>query len=111
MVAERQTAGRGRQRAALAVARPRRARRQRAAAPGRGRAGPGLAAVPTAGYGWLPLLAGVALVEAVPGWPRSTRALKWPNDLLVGGGQVRRHPGRGGAGRAAPRPRSCSASA
>lgn len=35
---------------------------------------------PTATWGWLPLLAGVALVRAVGGDAR----LKWPNDLLLG---------------------------
>jgi BirA family biotin operon repressor/biotin-[acetyl-CoA-carboxylase] ligase len=37
--------------------------------------------VPPARWGWLPLLAGVALVEAVG----VEAALKWPNDLLVAG--------------------------
>jgi BirA family biotin operon repressor/biotin-[acetyl-CoA-carboxylase] ligase len=37
--------------------------------------------VPPARWGWLPLLAGVALVEAVE---LGAAALKWPNDLLVG---------------------------
>ncbi len=31
-------------------------------------------------WGWLPLMAGVAVSDAVPG-----SALKWPNDLLLGG--------------------------
>jgi BirA family biotin operon repressor/biotin-[acetyl-CoA-carboxylase] ligase len=36
-------------------------------------------------YGWLPLLAGVALVQAVERVALVEAALKWPNDLLVGG--------------------------
>ena len=36
-------------------------------------------------YGWLPLLAGVALVEAVRRVADVDAVLKWPNDLLVGG--------------------------
>lgn len=76
LVAERQTAGRGRlgrhwespARAGLAVSvllRP--------------------AGVPAAGYGWLPLLAGVALAQAVRRVADVDAVLKWPNDLLVGG--------------------------
>jgi BirA family biotin operon repressor/biotin-[acetyl-CoA-carboxylase] ligase len=37
--------------------------------------------VPAVRLGWLPLLAGVALVEAVG--PHAPVALKWPNDVLV----------------------------
>jgi BirA family biotin operon repressor/biotin-[acetyl-CoA-carboxylase] ligase len=36
-------------------------------------------------FGWLPLLAGVALVEAVRRIAEVDAVLKWPNDLLVGG--------------------------
>jgi BirA family biotin operon repressor/biotin-[acetyl-CoA-carboxylase] ligase len=43
-------------------------------------------------WGWLPLLAGVAMAEAVAGHaglPATVPAtLKWPNDLLVGGGKA-----------------------
>ena len=39
--------------------------------------------VPAARLGWLPLLAGVALVEAVGRIGVVDAALKWPNDLLV----------------------------
>jgi BirA family transcriptional regulator, biotin operon repressor / biotin---[acetyl-CoA-carboxylase] ligase len=35
-------------------------------------------------WGWLPLLAGVALVEAVAASTNVPAALKWPNDLLAG---------------------------
>jgi BirA family biotin operon repressor/biotin-[acetyl-CoA-carboxylase] ligase len=76
VVAEQQTAGRGRQgrswtappQAALTLSvllRP----------------GP---CVPVAALGWLPLLAGVALVGAVGVDDRLAASLKWPNDLLVG---------------------------
>jgi BirA family biotin operon repressor/biotin-[acetyl-CoA-carboxylase] ligase len=74
VVAERQTAGRGRldrqwtspPRAGLAVSvllRPRRATPR--------------------WYGWLPLLAGVALVETVRRLGEVDAVLKWPNDLLI----------------------------
>jgi BirA family transcriptional regulator, biotin operon repressor / biotin---[acetyl-CoA-carboxylase] ligase len=39
--------------------------------------------VPISAYGWLPLLAGVALVGTVRRLAEVTAALKWPNDLLV----------------------------
>ncbi|WP_184841199.1 biotin--[acetyl-CoA-carboxylase] ligase [Allocatelliglobosispora scoriae] len=42
-------------------------------------------AVPVARWGWLPLLAGVALAHAVRGTAALDAELKWPNDLLVGG--------------------------
>jgi BirA family biotin operon repressor/biotin-[acetyl-CoA-carboxylase] ligase len=75
LVAERQTAGRGRldrrwvspPRAGLAVSvllRPRTNPRW---------------------YGWLPLLAGVALVETVRRLGEVDAVLKWPNDLLIDG--------------------------
>ncbi|MFG1914199.1 biotin--[acetyl-CoA-carboxylase] ligase [Micromonospora sp. NPDC048898] len=84
VVAERQTAGRGRRgrvwqsppRAGIATSvllRP------GEAVPDRG----WLPAAPT-GYGWLPLLAGVALVEAVARLAELDAKLKWPNDLLIG---------------------------
>jgi len=76
LVAERQTAGRGRlgrhwespPRAGLAVSvllRP--------------------AGVPVARYGWLPLMAGIALVETVRKLSAVDAYLKWPNDLLLPG--------------------------
>jgi BirA family biotin operon repressor/biotin-[acetyl-CoA-carboxylase] ligase len=43
----------------------------------------GWAAVPAARYGWLPLLAGLALLEAVQRLAEVDAVLKWPNDLLV----------------------------
>ncbi|MGE3285575.1 MAG: biotin--[acetyl-CoA-carboxylase] ligase [Pseudonocardia sp.] len=36
-------------------------------------------------FGWLPLLAGVALADAVGCRAGATCGLKWPNDLLLGG--------------------------
>jgi BirA family biotin operon repressor/biotin-[acetyl-CoA-carboxylase] ligase len=42
-------------------------------------------AVPQRSWGWLPLLAGVALREAVEQRAELDAALKWPNDLLVAG--------------------------
>ncbi|MEV0131988.1 biotin--[acetyl-CoA-carboxylase] ligase [Dactylosporangium sp. NPDC050688] len=75
IVAERQTAGRGR------------LGRQWQSPP---RAGLALSvllrpAVPAARWGWLPLLAGVALAEAVRRVARLDAYLKWPNDLLLQG--------------------------
>jgi BirA family transcriptional regulator, biotin operon repressor / biotin---[acetyl-CoA-carboxylase] ligase len=75
VVAERQAAGRGRlgrqwqspPRAGLAVSvllRP--------------------TEVPSSRYGWLPLLAGVALAETVRRLGELDAVLKWPNDLLIG---------------------------
>lgn len=73
LVAEQQDAGRGR------------LGRSWVAAPGAGLTfsvllRPGL---PATGYGWLPLLAGLAVLSAVrAGSPGA--GLKWPNDVLVG---------------------------
>ncbi|MDG4784526.1 biotin--[acetyl-CoA-carboxylase] ligase [Micromonospora sp. WMMD1102] len=83
VVAERQTAGRGRRgrtwespaRAGLAVSVLLR--------PGTAQPDRNWPAVPPSRYGWLPLLAGVALVEAVDLLAELDSALKWPNDLLV----------------------------
>ncbi|MGD9525428.1 biotin--[acetyl-CoA-carboxylase] ligase [Pseudonocardia sp.] len=36
-------------------------------------------------FGWLPLLAGLALADAVRGYAGGACGLKWPNDLLLGG--------------------------
>lgn len=43
--------------------------------------------VPMADWGWLPLLAGVALREAVADVTGLESALKWPNDLLAADGR------------------------
>jgi BirA family biotin operon repressor/biotin-[acetyl-CoA-carboxylase] ligase len=40
--------------------------------------------VPVKRFGWLPLLAGVALAEAVRRVGQVDAVLKWPNDLLIG---------------------------
>jgi BirA family biotin operon repressor/biotin-[acetyl-CoA-carboxylase] ligase len=53
--------------------------------PGEAVAARAWAPVPLSGYGQLPLLAGVALVEAVRRLARVDAVLKWPNDLLIGG--------------------------
>lgn len=82
VVAEAQTAGRGRQdrtwlsppRAGLTFSVLLR--------PGSG----GHAPVPHGRWGWLPLLGGVALARAVERLGEVDVRLKWPNDLLVGGG-------------------------
>ncbi|WP_446212655.1 biotin--[acetyl-CoA-carboxylase] ligase [Micromonospora sp. IBSANI012] len=83
VVAERQTAGRGRRgrvwqspaRAGIATSVLLR--------PGEAVADRGWPPAPVTGYGWLPLLAGVALVEAVARLAELETRLKWPNDLLV----------------------------
>jgi BirA family transcriptional regulator, biotin operon repressor / biotin---[acetyl-CoA-carboxylase] ligase len=45
-------------------------------------------AVPRARYGWLPLLAGVALASAVRTVAGVDARLKWPNDVLAGGAKL-----------------------
>lgn len=84
VIAEQQTAGRGRRdrqwtsppRAGLTLSVLLR--------PGRAEPEKDWTAAPTGGYGWLSLLAGVALLEAVQRVAEVEAALKWPNDLLVG---------------------------
>jgi BirA family transcriptional regulator, biotin operon repressor / biotin---[acetyl-CoA-carboxylase] ligase len=79
LVAEEQTAGRGRMgrswlsppRAALTFSvllRP--------------------ADVPAARRGWLPLLAGIAVATAIRQVPAPDATLKWPNDVLLGSGKL-----------------------
>jgi BirA family biotin operon repressor/biotin-[acetyl-CoA-carboxylase] ligase len=83
VVAERQLAGRGRRdrqwvsppRAGLTLSVLLR--------PGRADPDKGWDEVPGTEFGWLPLLAGVALREAVLQRAEIDAALKWPNDLLV----------------------------
>jgi BirA family biotin operon repressor/biotin-[acetyl-CoA-carboxylase] ligase len=53
--------------------------------PGLADPGRGWPAVAPSAYGWLPLLAGVALVAAVDRVAAVQANLKWPNDLLLGG--------------------------
>jgi BirA family biotin operon repressor/biotin-[acetyl-CoA-carboxylase] ligase len=85
VVAERQTAGRGRlgrtwsspPRAGLTTSLLLR--------PGRPDAARGWSPVSSGRYGWLPLLAGLALAEAVDRLTELDTELKWPNDLLVHG--------------------------
>ena len=43
---------------------------------------------PSRGWGWLPLLTGVAVVDAVAEVAGVTAGLKWPNDVLVGDGKL-----------------------
>lgn len=85
VLAERQLAGRGRQGRAWASP----ARAGIAASvllrPGDAVPGRGWQPAQMSGYGWLPLLAGVALVEAVRRVADVDAVLKWPNDLLVRG--------------------------
>ena len=49
-----------------------------------GRPAAGSPGVPIQRYGWLPLLAGVAVVGAVRRVAEVDASLKWPNDLMVG---------------------------
>ncbi len=46
--------------------------------------GLGVAGLPPTGWGWLPLLTGVAVVDAVTAVTGIEAGLKWPNDILVG---------------------------
>ncbi len=65
--------------------------RQWSAPPGSGIAlsvGVSGASVPRSGWGWLPLLTGVAVVEALAAVAGLTAGLKWPNDVLVGDGKL-----------------------
>ena len=51
----------------------------------------GVAEVPMASRGWIPLLAGAAMTRAVQAQLRGTEhtaGLKWPNDVLLDGGKV-----------------------
>jgi BirA family biotin operon repressor/biotin-[acetyl-CoA-carboxylase] ligase len=79
LVAEEQTAGRGRQ------------GRSWASLPGGSLTFSVLlrpAAVPVARRGWLPLLTGVAVASAVRAVAGLSAAVKWPNDVLVGNGKL-----------------------
>jgi BirA family biotin operon repressor/biotin-[acetyl-CoA-carboxylase] ligase len=85
VIAECQTAGRGRR--GRAWMSPPRAGIATSVLLRPGMADPsrGWPAAPPSAYGWLPLLAGVALVAAVHRVAAVEAVLKWPNDLLVGG--------------------------
>ncbi|MFI7597169.1 biotin--[acetyl-CoA-carboxylase] ligase [Actinoplanes sp. NPDC049681] len=88
IVAEQQVAGRGRRdrqwvsppRAGLTLSVLLR--------PGVADADRGWNPAPQRTWGWLPLLAGVALAEAVQRVAEIDASLKWPNDLLVGEGKA-----------------------
>lgn len=43
-----------------------------------------VAAVPPAAWGWIPLITGLAVVDAVAGVTGVRAGLKWPNDVLAG---------------------------
>jgi BirA family biotin operon repressor/biotin-[acetyl-CoA-carboxylase] ligase len=50
---------------------------------------PGGEHLPPASFGWLPLIAGAAMTEAVnAALPEPDAQLKWPNDVLIGGRKV-----------------------
>lgn len=51
-------------------------------------AGIGVGDAPPDAWGWLPLLAGVAVVDAVSDVTGVSAGLKWPNDVLVDGGKL-----------------------
>ncbi|TDD72935.1 biotin--[acetyl-CoA-carboxylase] ligase [Jiangella aurantiaca] len=44
--------------------------------------------VPATRWSWLPLLAGVAVVDAVAAAAGASAVLKWPNDVLLDGGKL-----------------------
>jgi len=50
--------------------------------------GVGADGVPAESWGWLPLLTGVALVDAVRSTTGIEAGVKWPNDVLVGTGKL-----------------------
>lgn len=79
LLAEYQSAGRGRHGRIWSAP----ARSQIAAS-----VGVGVAAVPSETWGWLPLLTGVAVVDALDEITGVTAGLKWPNDVLVGTGKL-----------------------
>jgi BirA family transcriptional regulator, biotin operon repressor / biotin---[acetyl-CoA-carboxylase] ligase len=79
LIAEHQTAGRGRQgrtwsatpRAQISMS-----------------VGVSVVDVPVTSWGWLSLATGVAVVDAVTATTDVRGGLKWPNDVLVGGGKL-----------------------
>ncbi|MEZ0358097.1 biotin--[acetyl-CoA-carboxylase] ligase [Mycobacterium sp. SA01] len=50
--------------------------------------GVGADGVPAESWGWLPLLTGIALVDAVTAITGIEARVKWPNDVLVGTGKL-----------------------
>ena len=79
LLAEHQSAGRGRNGRSWSAA----PRSQIAVSIGVSAAG-----VPPSAWGWLPLLTGVALVEAIRDTTGIEAGVKWPNDVLVGTGKL-----------------------
>ena len=79
LIAESQTAGRGRHGRSWSTP----PRSQIALS-----AGIGVGAVPSEAWGWLPLLTGVAVVDALAEVTAVKAGLKWPNDVLVGTGKL-----------------------
>ena len=79
LIAEHQSAGRGRNGRAWSTP----PRSQIALSMGIAARG-----VPTTAWGWVPLLAGVAVVDAVRATTGVDAKLKWPNDVLVGEGKL-----------------------
>jgi BirA family biotin operon repressor/biotin-[acetyl-CoA-carboxylase] ligase len=78
LIAEHQTAGRGRQGRSWSAARYAQITMS---------VGVDAASVPSQAWGWLPLATGVAIVDAVSDLG-VTAGLKWPNDVLAGGGKL-----------------------
>lgn len=79
LIAEHQSAGRGRQGRSWSTP----ARSQIALS-----VGVGAGALQPAAWGWLPLLTGVAVVDAVHATTGLQPGLKWPNDIQVGEGKL-----------------------
>jgi len=79
LIAEHQSAGRGRNGRAWSTP----PRSQIALSVGISARG-----VPPAAWGWIPLMTGVAVVDAVRATTRVDANLKWPNDILVGEGKL-----------------------
>jgi BirA family biotin operon repressor/biotin-[acetyl-CoA-carboxylase] ligase len=79
LIAEHQSAGRGRNGRAWSTP----PRSQIALSVGIAARG-----VPPAAWGWIPLMTGVAVVEAVRSTTGVDAKLKWPNDILVGEGKL-----------------------
>lgn len=91
LVAEEQTAGRGRLDRAWSA--PARSGLFFSVLLRPGESGGGHAPVPVHRWGWLPLLAGVATATALSRTAGVDTALKWPNDLLVTTGGEERKTG------------------
>jgi BirA family biotin operon repressor/biotin-[acetyl-CoA-carboxylase] ligase len=79
LIAEHQSAGRGRNGRAWSTP----PRSQIALSVGIAARG-----VPPAAWGWIPLMTGVAVVDAVRATAGVDAKLKWPNDVLVGEGKL-----------------------